>query len=78
MSDEWWVMKTEWWVTIFFKPNKAKLSKLAIQTAPNFLFMSKKMGQLYDVAGEHGIPMMAIEEVVILCNANLYGEGKIS
>ena len=40
--------------------------------------MSKKMGQLYDVAREHGIPMMAIEEAVILCNADLYGEGKIS
>ena len=40
--------------------------------------MAKKMGQLYDVAHEHGIPMMALEEAVILCNADLYGEGKIS
>ena len=40
--------------------------------------MAKKMGQLHDVAREHGIPMMALEEAVILCNADLYGEGKIS
>ena len=44
---------------------------------PIFLFMSKKMGQLHDVAYEHGIPMMALEEAIILCNVDLYWEGKI-
>ena len=28
MSDGWWKLSDEWWVTIFFKPNKALMSSL--------------------------------------------------